>query len=133
MATIYKEIEIQQNMKYVWHAVRDVGSIHKRLVPGFVTECRLEGNSRFLTFGNGMKAQEIIVSVDDETHRHVWSARSEQLQHHNASLQVFADGEKKCRVVWIADFLPDEFAGMMDPLIQQGLNTMKRTLEQATS
>ena len=129
MATIYKEIVIGRNKEFVWDAIRDVGAIHKRLVPGFVADCKLEGDSRIITFGNGMVLREIIVDVNDETCRHSWSARGEPLTHHNASIQVFPDGHNKCRVVWIADFMPNEVAETMDEMIQKGLNTMKQTLE----
>jgi hypothetical protein len=129
MATIHKEIDIERNKDFVWDAIRDVGAIHKRLVPGFVVDCKLEGDSRFVTFANGMIARELIVDVDDKTCRHSWSARGELLTHHNASIQVFSRGNDKCRVVWIADLLPNEVAANVGEMIQQGLNTMKRTLE----
>jgi carbon monoxide dehydrogenase subunit G len=129
MATIHKEIDIERNKDQVWDAVRDVGAIHRRLVPGFVVDCKLEGDSRMITFGNGIVLRELIVDVDDETCRHSWSARGEPLTHHNASLQVFPCGDNKCRVVWIADLLPNEVAGTVAGMIQQGLETMKKTLE----
>ena len=132
MATIRKEIEIARSRAAAWDAVRDVGAIDRRLVRGFVTDCKLEGDSRLLTFANGMTIRELLVSVDDETFRHSWSARGEPLVHHNASLQVFAAGDSRCRVVWIADVLPHEVADMMSGMIEQGLEAMKRTLETAT-
>jgi len=131
MATVQREIEIARNQKVVWHAVRDVGQIHRRLVPGFVVDCRLEGNSRILRFGNGMVIRELIVSVDDETCRHAWSARGEPFTHHNASLQVLAEGEALSRLVWIADLLPDEMRTTVGEMMSQGLEIMKRTLEGA--
>ena len=51
--------------------------------------------------------------------------------HHNASLQVFADGVSRSRVVWIADLLPNDLAEAIAGMIEQGMGTMKRTLEQA--
>ena len=131
MATIHREIEIGRNARDVWDAVRDVGSIHRRLVPGFVIDCKLDGHSRLLTFANGMVVRELLVSVDDATRRHSWSARAEALVHYNASLQVFDSGASKCRVVWIADLLPDEMADTVGTMIGQGLEAMKRTLETA--
>ena len=131
MAAIHKEIEIERSAEFVWDAIRDVGAIHKRLVPGFVVDCKLEDGARVVTFANGMVARELIVSVDDETRRHSWSARTDNLVHHNASVQVFPAGENKCRVVWIADLLPNEVAAAIDGMIQQALQTMKRTLESA--
>ncbi|MET0500987.1 MAG: SRPBCC family protein [Candidatus Binatia bacterium] len=132
MATIREEIEIERNKEFVWAAIRDVGAIHKRLVPGFVVDCKLEGDWRILTFANGLVVRELIVDVDDETCRHSWSARGAPLTHHNASIQVFADGDNKCRVVWVADLMPNEVAEAIGKMIQQGLNTMKQTLERST-
>ena len=129
MASIHKEMEIDRSKDFVWDAIRDVGAIHKRLVPGFVVDCKLEGDSRIVTFANGMVARELIVDVDDKTCRHSWSARGEPLTHHNASIQVFSRGDDKCRVGWIADLMPNEAAETVGEMIQRGLDTMKRTLE----
>jgi hypothetical protein len=129
MATINKEIEINRSREFVWDAIRDVGNIHKRLVVGFVTDCKLEGDWRTVTFANGMTVRELIVSIDDQTFRHSWSVRSDMLKHHNASAQVFSEGPEKCRVVWIADVMPNAAAAIMDGMIQQGLSAMKQTLE----
>ena len=129
MATICKEIQIERSKEFVWDAIRDVGAIHKRLVPGFVVDCKLDGDSRIVTFANGMVVRELIVDVDDKTCRHAWSARAESLTHHNASVQVFSVGDDKSRVVWIADLLPNEVVGAIGEMIQQGLDTMKQTLE----
>src|SRR5215204_1397955 len=70
MATICREATIARDAGFVWDAIRDVGAIHRRLVPGFVVDCRLEGDSRYITFANGMTIREIIVDVDDQTFRH---------------------------------------------------------------
>jgi len=129
MATIQREIEIARDKSFVWDAIRDVGAIHRRLVPGFVVDCKLEGDSRTVTFANGMVVREVIVTVNDETCRHAWSARGEPFTHHNASIQVFTEGVAKCRLVWIADLLPNEVADTVEKMMLQGLNVMKRTLE----
>ena len=76
-----------------------------------------------------MVVRELIVDVDDKTCRHSWSARGGTLTHHNASLQVFPLGDENCRVVWIADLLPNAAAEPVAGMIQQGLDTMKATLE----
>jgi hypothetical protein len=55
------------------------------------------------------------------------------MTHHNASLQVFADGEGRSRVVWIADLLPNELAGYIAGMIEQGMAVMKKTLEAAST
>jgi carbon monoxide dehydrogenase subunit G len=129
MASIRREIVVRKPKDEVWDAIRDVGAIHQRLVPGFVVDCRLEGDSRYLTFGNGMTIRELIVDVDDRAYRHAWSARGGPFTHHNASIQVYEEPNGSCRLVWIADVLPHEVAGPISAMIEQGLETMKATLE----
>ena len=131
MASIHKEALIAAAPEQVWAALRDVGALHTRLVPGFVTDCRLDGEARIVTFANGMVVRELIVDVSDERKRVAWSAVGGRLTHHNASAQVFAEGEGTSRVVWIADVLPHAMAPAIAGMIEQGLAAMKRTLEAA--
>ncbi len=74
MASIRREISIDVSPAQAWSALRDVGALHTRLVVGFVTDCRMEGNTRVVTFANGVVAQEGIVDVNDSERRLVWSA-----------------------------------------------------------
>lgn len=129
MASIRQEIQVAASAEKIWDAVRDVGEIHHRLVPGFVTDCRLEGDTRIVTFGNGMVARELIVDCDDATRRLAWSASGGRLTHHNASLQVFAEDATHSRLVWIADLMPNEMAAPIDGMIAAGMQAMKKTLE----
>ena len=130
MASIRREIVIDASPKSVWDAVRDVGAVHERLAPGFVVDTRLEDGARIVTFANGPVTRELIVDVDDEGRRLAWAVvGSPRLTHHNASMQVFDDGDRRSRVVWIADLLPSEIAGTIAGMIEQGLGAMKKTLE----
>jgi carbon monoxide dehydrogenase subunit G len=126
--SIRKEIELEASPAAVWDAVRDIGALHERLVPGFVVDTRLDGDARIVTFGNGMVVRELIVDLDDEARRLVWSARGAQLSHHNASAQVFAGEAGGSRLVWIADLLPDEVAPDIRAMIDQAAAVMQKTL-----
>jgi hypothetical protein len=42
MASVHREVRIERPVAAVWDALADVGALHTRLVPGFVTDCRLE-------------------------------------------------------------------------------------------
>ena len=128
MASIRRETHIDARPETAWDALRDVGALHTRLVPGFVTDTRLEEGARVVTFGNGMVARELIVDVDDASRRVAWSVVGGPMTHHNASAQVFADGAG-CRFVWIADLLPDEVAPAIAAMIEQGIAVIKTTLE----
>lgn len=128
MASIHREIRIVARPETAWDALRDVGALHTRLVPGFVVATTLEDGARLVTFGNGMVVRELIVDVDDAARRVAWSAAGAGMTHHNASAQVFADGDG-CRFVWIADLLPSEAAPAIAGMIEQGLGVIKTTLE----
>ena len=129
MASIHREVRIAARPETAWAALRDVGALHTRLVPGFVTDTRMEDGARVVTFGNGMVARELIVDVDDEARRVAWSVVGGRMTHHNASAQVFPDGPSGCRFVWIADLLPNEVAPAIAAMIEQGIAVIKDTLE----
>lgn len=133
MASIRKEVHIDASLEHVWAALRDVGALHTRLVPGFVTDTKLEDGARVVTFANGMVARELIVDVDDESHRVVWSVVGGAMTHHNGAAQVLPDGVSGCRFVWIADLLPNEVAPNIAAMMEQGIGVIKRTLETSGS
>ena len=129
MASIHEEIQVRARTEDVWDAVRDVGSPHTRLAPGFLLDTRMEEGARVVTFANGLVARELIVDVDEASRRIAWSVVGGRMTHHNASLQVFPDGDGRTRVVWIADLLPHELAPAIRGLITEGMAVMQRTLE----
>ncbi|MET0707247.1 MAG: SRPBCC family protein [Tardiphaga sp.] len=127
VASICKHIVTKARTDDVWSAIRDIGALHTRLVPGFVTDTRLErgAGARIVTFSNGMVLREPIIAVDDKARRLVWSADGAPFTHYNASLQVFAEDGGASRVVWIADFLPDEAASKQHAAMDAALQVMK--------
>ena len=129
MASIRKEILIDAAPEFVWAAVRDFGALHERLVPGFVTDTRMDGDARVVTFGNGMVARELLVDIDDEQRRLAYAAVGGRLTHHNASVQVFAGGDHCSRLAWHIDLLPNALAGAIDAMMEQGVGVIKQTLE----
>ena len=128
MASIHREILIDVTSDAAWDALRDLGALHTRLVPGFVVDTRLEPGARIVTFGNGVVAREIIVDVSEQSRRVAWSSVGGVMTHHNASAQVFAEGQGT-RFVWIADLLPDAVAPAIAGMIDMAMPIIKKTLE----
>jgi uncharacterized protein YndB with AHSA1/START domain len=128
VASIRKERSIDAPAERVWDALRDWGGLHERLVPGFVTDTRLDGEDRIVTFFNGAVAREILIDRDDEQRRLVWSVVDGPYTHHNGVAQVFAEGEG-CRFVWTADLLPDEAAAPTGEMMERGIEVVKQTQE----
>ena len=67
--------------------------------PGFVTDTKLEGSVRIVTFGNGAVVREPIVTLDDAMRRLVWTAQGGLATHYNSSVQVFEEGSGQTRIV----------------------------------
>jgi hypothetical protein len=131
MTTIRKEVLIDTTPEAAWDALRDVGALHTRLVAGFVTDTKLEGRTRVVTFGNGMVMREDIVSVDETQKRVAWAIVGQSFHHYNGAAQIFAHDKGGVRVVWITDLLPDSMAEAIDGAMTNGIAAMKKTLEAA--
>jgi carbon monoxide dehydrogenase subunit G len=129
MASVRKELVTSAPVHAVWDAIRDVGALHTRLVPGFVLDTRLEAGARIVTFANGMVRKEPIVTIDDDNRRLVWTSEGGSLTHYNASVQAFSEGAGT-KVVWLADLLPHEAATPVAAMMEQGMAAMKQALDQ---
>jgi len=127
MASIHKDIYIDAPADAVWDAIADFGALHTRLVPGFVTDTQLDGDARIVTFANGSVAREILVDCDPARRRLAYAIVSERLSQHSASVQVIADGDARCRVIWTADVLPNEIAPYMDAQMDLGAQAIQKT------
>src|SRR5215467_12479658 len=132
MACIIRETSIDVEPEAAWDALRDWAAVHERLARGFVRDARVDGRDRVVTFVTGSVVRELFVSADDRARRLAWAVAdgSLGLAHYNASAQVIPDGETRTRFVWTADLLPDDLAGRVGQLMEQGLAAIKNTLEQ---
>jgi Polyketide cyclase / dehydrase and lipid transport len=131
MASIYKEFLVNASPQFVWEAIKDVGAVHARLARGFVTDTKLEGDTRTVTFANGFVVQEQVVSTNDEVRRLVYRAVGGKASHHNAFLQVFPASDGKSKVLWVTDLLPDEMRAPIEQMVELGSGAIQRTLEES--
>jgi len=129
VASIQKDISVDAAPDDVWAAVRDFGAVHQRLAPGFfVTDARLDGDARIVTFANGNVARELLVDLDEARKRLVYAVVSERVNHYNASVQVVADGDTRSRLVWTVDVLPNEIAPYISAQMDQAATAMQKKL-----
>jgi Polyketide cyclase / dehydrase and lipid transport len=131
VGSTHKEVTVGATPAKVWDAVRDFGAVHTRLATGFVTDTRLEGRDRVVTFAGGRVQREPLVDSNDDTRRLVYTAIDSVLgaTHYNAAVQVFADASGGSRLVWLIDFLPDDIAPMLDLAMSRGVDAIRQTLE----
>jgi hypothetical protein len=126
MGTVRKEVQVDRSAAEVWDAVRDFGA-PGRVVPGFVVAAELEGRDRVVTFASGAVARERLVTLDDERRRLVYTIVESPLgfEHYQGSVEVVDWGpEGGCLIIWTVDFLPDEVAGVLDGIMDQGADAM---------
>jgi hypothetical protein len=129
MATLRKELELKTPASRAWDALADFHAVDKRVAPGFLTQSQADGDARVVTFANGTVAREMLVSSDDASQRLVYAISNERLKHYNAAVQVFAEGDARCRFVWTVDILPNEMAGYIGTQMDAALQVIKPTLE----
>ena len=131
MASITKEIALDVPAEKAWDAVRDAGAVHRRLMPAYIVDTQLDGQVRSCTTADGAPMRELVIDIDDEARRLVYSIVDSpvSMMHHSASMQVFAD-DGKSTFVWISDFLPNELAGPFGELIEGVAANIAETLNQ---
>src|ERR1700749_946470 len=126
MASIVKEFPLNAGADRVWDALKDFGALHTLLVPGFVTDTKLDGDIRTVTFANGAVAKEYLVGTDDTSRRLVYGiAANDRIRHYSASAQVRGDGVG-ARFTWIVDVLPNELAPYISTQMDAGVAAMKK-------
>jgi polyketide cyclase/dehydrase/lipid transport protein len=133
MASIRTETVIDVPRDQVWAALRDWGGLHRRLAPGFITDTRLDGDDRIVTFFDGAVVREVLVDLDDNAHRLAWTIVDGPYTHHNGSAQVLADEDNRTRFVWTTDLLPNDLSAPTAARMEQGISVIKETLELAAT
>ncbi|GAA3679963.1 polyketide cyclase/dehydrase/lipid transport protein [Lentzea atacamensis] len=132
MAYISKEIVIESSAEDVWDVIGDFAKGPSRMAPGLVVDTTAEADERTVTFADGTVVREKRVSVDDDVRRIAYSVVDGTVapEHDNAAMQIVADGELRCRMVWTRDVLPDELAETMGRAMAHCLDVIKKTLDE---
>lgn len=130
MASIRNEIVLGAAPDRVWDALRDFGNVHTRVAPGFLTDSKIDGDARIVTFANGAVARETLVASDDAARRLVYAILDQRFKHYSASVQVFSEGSGS-RVTWLIDLLPNDLAPLVTQMSGAGAAAMKVALEKA--
>lgn len=105
MTMIRRSFTVTTSPDEVWDVLRDIGAVHTRLAPGFVTETVvLARDKRRVTFASGAIVTEQIVSIDDDTRRLAYTILERAAEHHHASFEVLPHDDG-ATVVWTTDVL----------------------------
>jgi len=133
MASVIREIIIDSAPEAVWAAVSDFVNGPLKMAPGVFADCRLDApDIRALVFADGTVARERLIGRDERARRIVWGWVSEDVAHNNASMQVFAEGQGRSRLVWIHDTLPDGLTGWLAAAMDQIAPVFQQSLRSPT-
>ena len=101
MASISQEIVIEADAQDVWAVIGEFATGPSRMAPGFGVDTRPEDDCRVVTFADGTVVRERFVGVDHDARRIVYSIVGGSVvpEHDNASMQIVADGERRCRLL----------------------------------
>jgi hypothetical protein len=131
MASLYRDIPLNSDAARAWATLRDSRNI-ARVFAGVLTDARVDGDLRTVTFANGNVVQERIVTVDDERMRVAYTVCGLNFEHYAASMQIVVDevdeATGRCRLVWVCDFLPEERRALVEPLMDAGSAAAARNL-----
>jgi hypothetical protein len=124
MATIKREVALSIDAGRAWRMIGDFGNAAKAFA-GVLVACERSGNTRTVTFANGLKVTEQLVTCDDTERRYVYTVLNGAFTQHSASMQIIPTNSG-CRFVWISDFLPDEATEKVLPLVEAGCHALHR-------
>jgi hypothetical protein len=103
-------------------------------MPGYIIDVDLDsdGGARSCSMADGSPLRELIVNVDDDARRFVYSIVEAPLpmRHHNVDAGI-CRGRRKDRFVWISDFLPTDLGASIGELIDGAAVNIEETLDGA--
>ena len=72
-------------------------------------------------------------TLTERFERLVYAINNERLKHYSASVQVIAEGEARCRLVWIIDILPNELAAYVQGQTKEAVAAIHRAFPSAVA
>jgi len=127
MATATAELTMSASPDAVWAILSDFHGL-PNWMPG-IDESVADGEDRVLSM-MGMTIRERLVKMDDDGKAVTYSiVDGAPVESHEATITVHdADGGGS-RVTWDVTATPDDMAGLMQGIYQQGLEALKTTAE----
>ena len=131
MACVRRDFEVEAPVDDVWAALRDIGNVHRRLLPDVFADVELHGGERVVTFVGGTTVREVILDLDDRERRLAFALVEGPawLRFYHASIKAFADGAHRTLVMSTFDVLPHERAEPIAKVVDEAIASVQRSLE----
>ena len=127
MGTVRRHAFVECNADKVWSFVGSPERLHEWFP---ITECRVEGNKRWITLAAGIVFEEEIVTLDHDLRRFQYKIVNNSLiKCHLGTVDVIPDGDKRCLVIYSTDMDPEVLALPIAGAASLGLEKVKQMFD----
>jgi hypothetical protein len=128
VATMRRHVWIERPADAVWALVGDPAAV-ARWFPG-MQEASVDGTKRVVTLASGLPLVEEIVTVRDDLRRFQYRLTGPlPVEQHLGTIDVLADGDDRCAVVYSTDVVPHALAFILDGAAGAALDNLKHVME----
>ncbi|MSO38123.1 MAG: SRPBCC family protein [Acidimicrobiia bacterium] len=130
MATMRQSVFIERAADDVWNLLRDPASVTTWFPQ--MTDVNIDGTERRITLASGLTLIETIVSNRDDLRRFQYRLTGPlPIESHLGTIDVIADGDSRCVVVYSTDVIPHALAFVLDGAVSDALVNLKNLMEKS--
>ena len=127
MGTVRRHAFVDCNADKVWSFVGAPERLHEWFP---ITECRVEGNKRWITLAAGIVFEEDIITLDQDLRRFQYKIVNNSLiKFHLGTVDVIPDGDNRCFVMYSTDMDPEVLALPIAGAASLGLEKVKQMFD----
>jgi hypothetical protein len=127
MGTVRRHTFVDCNAGKVWSFVGAPERLHEWFP---ITECRVEGNKRWITLAAGIVFEEDIITLDQDLRRFQYKIVNNSLiKFHLGTVDVIPDGDNRCLVMYSTDMDPEVLALPIAGAASLGLEKIKQMFD----
>ena len=127
MGTVRRHAFVDCNADKVWSFVGAPERLHEWFP---ITECRVEGNKRWITLAAGIVFEEDIITLDQDLRRFQYRIVNNSLiKFHLGTVDVIPDGDNRCLMMYSTDMDPEVLALPIAGAASLGLEKVKQMFD----
>jgi hypothetical protein len=127
MGTVRRHAFVDCNADKVWSFVGAPERLHEWFP---ITECRVEGNKRWITLAAGIVFEEDIITLDQDLRRFQYKIVNNSLiKFHLGTVDVIPDGDNRCLMMYSTDMDPEVLALPIAGAASLGLEKVKQMFD----
>ncbi len=126
-ASLRYEILINADIDKIWKMIGDPLAIASWFVG--ISSVSLEGNTRFIELGSGLRMPETILTIDPVAHRFQYRITIPTVKEHISTIDVIEVDEDRSLVIYSIDAEPANFGLIIGGAAGAALENLREILE----